>query len=192
MSVQWTEADFDALSWHDNHVHGLELLDRGLALHLGYILEWLPPVDGRYTFAIAPAVLRFRQVSALRIDLDFVGPQAMVTPFSLSGIGREEVRYENGQVSWRWTIGVNWPEGSITFESPGFEQKLVGAYGLTGERAPGGNGREAGVAPRVALRNHSLKTPLLRSTPPEHQVVAVSYTRHPGWQQQTSLADVCD
>lgn len=114
--TRWTEADYESLSWHDNAVHGLELGDESLVLHLDYILEWLPPgPDGRYSFRVAPAVLRFRDVSALTVDLDYIGRG--VTPFTISVIGRTETA---------WTIGINWPEGVISFQATGFVQELVG------------------------------------------------------------------
>jgi hypothetical protein len=120
----WTDADFETMSWHDNHVHGVQIEGDGehgtgtLTLDLDYIAEWLPPVNRVFQFRIAPATLTFRDVFGLKIDLDWIG-RAM-TPFSISGITREKLAH----ASWAWTIGVNWPEGFITFESTGFTQTL--------------------------------------------------------------------
>jgi hypothetical protein len=46
-----------------------------------------------------------------------------MTPFSISSISREKLDYPK---AWRWSIGVNWPEGFITFESSGFTQMAWG------------------------------------------------------------------
>jgi len=136
---RWTETDYDTLSWHDNHVHGLEIYEGehgagDLVLHLDYILEWLPPVEGRYYFVIAPARLHFRDVFGLRFELDYLNATAAMTPFSIGSIAREEVRYPTGHISFRWTITVSWPEGLITFESSGFVQQLTGRELLASEQ----------------------------------------------------------
>src|ERR1700741_3140422 len=123
-TLSWTEADFEKMSWHDNHVHGLQIEGGGeygtgtLILDLDYITEWGRPVEGAFQFRLAPATLNFRHVFAIKIDLDWIG--IAMTPFSISGIGREKLPHG----SWAWTIGVNWPEGFIAFESTGFTQAL--------------------------------------------------------------------
>ena len=45
----WTDEDFETMSWHDNHVHGIGLRSGEygmgvLTLDLDYILEWIGPV----------------------------------------------------------------------------------------------------------------------------------------------------
>jgi hypothetical protein len=125
---RWRTADYDKMSWHDNHVHGLQI-ESGrhgtgkLILDLDYITEWLGPADGRYRFRIAPCTLTFVGVFGLQIELDWKTVGAGMTPFSMSGIGREKLDYPKGS---RWSIGVNWPEGFITFESTGFTQAMWG------------------------------------------------------------------
>jgi hypothetical protein len=44
----WTDADFDAMSWHDNAVHAVAFEPqpsdpRRLLLDIDYIVEWVPP-----------------------------------------------------------------------------------------------------------------------------------------------------
>ena len=127
----WTEADYAQMSWHDNHVHGLTIHsgEHGtgeLILDLDYILEWLPPVQGRYSFVLAPASLCFREVSDLRISLDYMNPSAAITPFSINAIDREQHTYPNGFTTYRWSVGVNWPEGLMEFIASGFRQTIRG------------------------------------------------------------------
>lgn len=134
----WTDKDYDEMSWHDNHVHGLQVEGGGehgtgsLHLDLDYIVEWLPPVDGSFRWRIAPAILTFHDVFALKIELDWVG--AGMTPFSISGIGREKREFAHGGFTWFWSIGVNWPEGFLSFESTGFTKTLRGPAISTSEQ----------------------------------------------------------
>ena len=121
--------DFDTYTWHDNHVHALRIRAGAhgtgeLELDLDYILEWLPPRDGAFTFRVAPATLTFHNVVDLRLALDYAGPSAGMTPFSINCIEREPYVYANGLSAYRWRIPVNWPEGEITFIATGFTQVL--------------------------------------------------------------------
>jgi len=127
----WNDSNFEEMSWHDNHVHGIRIEvaneDHGtgtLALDLDYILEWLPPTEGAFRFRVAPATLTFLEIFGLKIDLDWAAATAGMIPFSISEISREKIEYQTGYVRWRWTIGVNWPKGVITFEGEGFRQEL--------------------------------------------------------------------
>jgi hypothetical protein len=121
---EWTEEDFESLSWHDNHVHGLRIEGGGeqgtgaLSLDLDYIVEWLATPGGSYRFRIAPATLRFHDVFGLKVEIDWNG--GAMCPFSISGISRHRLEHD----SWAWSIAVNWPRGFITFESIGFTQVL--------------------------------------------------------------------
>ena len=133
LTTSWTEADFDSLGWHDVRVHGFRILEGEhgtgqLWLDLDYILDWICPATDReaYRFRIAPAVLRFRDVDSLRFELDYATPTAAMGPFSLAGVERESVAYGGGYSSFRWKLDINWPSGSISFESPGFAQELTG------------------------------------------------------------------
>jgi hypothetical protein len=126
VSLHWTEADFDSMSWHDVHVHGLRIVEGQdgageLSFDLDYILEWLCSGDKTCRFRVAAAILTFRDVIDLRLSLDYATPTAAVTPFSIGGIEREASAY-----AYQWRIPVNWPAGEITFTSPGFSQRLVG------------------------------------------------------------------
>jgi hypothetical protein len=122
----WTNADFETLSWHDCHVYGFTLDEREhgtaeLAFDLDFIVEWCcqaPP----WQFRVAPATLTFHQVFGLRFELDYEKVTAGMTPFSLAGIERE--RAHAGSPQFRWRLPINWPSGLITFESPGFTQRL--------------------------------------------------------------------
>ncbi len=128
--MRWYTADFDALSWHDVRVHGFRIVEGAqgtaeLVLDIDFILEWLPEDDG-YRFRIAQAILQFHEVFGLRFMLDYVACSAGMTAFSIDRIGREVIGDDERAQSYRWRIDVNWPEGFLEFEAPGFSQWLVG------------------------------------------------------------------
>jgi len=128
--LQWTEADFDDLSWHDNVVHAIRVVEGEygagqLILDIDYILEWLRDDSGGIAFRIAPATLEFREVTNLKITLDYETPTAGLTPFSLDRIERRRERRDRYEAIL-WTLAVNWPVGGITFEAKGFRQFLRG------------------------------------------------------------------
>jgi len=129
--VRWYVADFDTLSWHDVRVHGFRIVegDQGtaeLVLDIDFILEWLPSEDGGYRFRIAQAILQFHEVFGLRFMLDYVACSAGMTAFSIDRIEREVIGDDERAQTYRWRIDVNWPEGFLEFEAPGFSQWLVG------------------------------------------------------------------
>jgi hypothetical protein len=85
----WDDSQFDEMSWHDNHVHGLRIREGEvgsgeLELDIDHILEWLCPTGTTCSFRVAAATLTFLEVSDLRIDIDYATPGAGMTPFSIS------------------------------------------------------------------------------------------------------------
>lgn len=153
--TDWSEADYDSLSWHDNHVYGLEIHEGEdgtgkLILHLDHILEWLPPINGTYSFRIAPAILSFHEVSGLKLELDYLAVSAGMTPFSIGQISRETVTYTTGYNSYRWSISINWPEGFITFEAPAFTQSLLAAPVVSADQVLPVSVRTAALAGRAS------------------------------------------
>lgn len=126
----WTQNDFDSLSWHDNHVHGLRISagEDGTGefeLDIDHILEWLESA-GSFRYRIAPARLRFHAVTDLRVMIDWGVASAAFGPFSINGIERRfEQRAHHMATCWR--IPLNFPPGEIAFEADGFDQDLSGA-----------------------------------------------------------------
>lgn len=128
----WHTEDFESLSWHDVHVHGLRLdtisRDEGTAdliLDIDYILKWEKAANG-FVFTVSRAELVFHCVFRLKFALDYATPTAGTSPFSIDGIKREPLNYSTGFTSFRWHIPINWPQGSIEFEAPSFTQTLLG------------------------------------------------------------------
>ena len=128
----WTTDDFDSLSWHDVHVHGLRFASfdeshgsADLVLDIDYILKWENSGNG-FQFTLCPAELTFQGVFGLKLELDYATPTAGMCPFSIHAINRESVEFPTGSKSYRWHIPVNWPQGSLRFEARGFTLTLVG------------------------------------------------------------------
>jgi hypothetical protein len=136
-ALRWTHEQFDEMSWHDNHVHGLRIVpgDYGageLVLDIDYIAEWLR-LDDAMKFRLVPATLRFTDVTNLRITLDYASPSAATGPFSIHTIERRAEQRER-YVAQLWRIEVNWPVGEISFEASGYEQSARGEVVVTSQQ----------------------------------------------------------
>ena len=128
----WTTDDFDALSWHDVHVHGFRFAEfkeangsADLVLDIDYILKWERSGEN-FLFTVCRAELRFHDVFGLKLELDYASPTAGMCPFSINGIERDVVTSPNGHQSYRWRLPINWPKGSLEFQAAGFTQVLTG------------------------------------------------------------------
>ena len=132
--MRWTHDQFAEMSWHDNHVHAFRIVEGPygageLLLDLDYILEWIPG-SGGCRFKIVPVALRFLDVTALRLSLDYATPTAALGPFSIDAIVRTTEKRER-HVATIWTIAVNWPNGEIVFEATGYDQHATGPAVVT-------------------------------------------------------------
>jgi hypothetical protein len=130
----WTDADYDAMSWHDAAVHGLRFIEGEhgtgeFVLDIDYILEWIPAGEV-FQVRVQPATLMFRGVFGLKLSLDYARCSAGFTPFSINGIERRSEQ-RTGYIAHLWNIPINWPVGQITFEAKGFEQRSTGQPRMT-------------------------------------------------------------
>lgn len=128
----WNTEDYEQLSWHDVSVHGLRLDNyiesngsADLTLDIDFILEWVEK-EGKIFFSTCKAELKFHEIFGLKVDLDYASISAGMSPFSIEGIHREPLEFETGYKSFQWKIPINWPRGSLEFQSPGFTQTLTG------------------------------------------------------------------
>ncbi len=129
--ARWTDEDFASLSWHDNTIHGFRLIagESGvgaLVLDIDHILEWHPNDDRGFSFLVAPATLTFRDVSSLKVAIDYATPTAALSPFTIDRIDRTVERRPRYNAVL-WTLPINWPTGEITFEAAGFLLELRAA-----------------------------------------------------------------
>lgn len=127
----WDTDDFESMSWHDNHVHGIQLLNGEygageIHLDLDHILEWRKSETGEIQFIIAPATLIFHEITDFRISIDYKTAGAAMGAFSIDGITRRSEDRER-YTATIWTIPVNFPDGEIEFEAAGFSQSLRSA-----------------------------------------------------------------
>lgn len=120
----WTEADFEAMGWHDATIHAIALRTDAfeLALDIDYILKWVDPAEAQthVRFWVSPATLVFWNLYELSANLE---PNQEV---SILGIDRSDpARPRNADhvgrdTDWHWTIECR--EGEIKFRSCGFLQ----------------------------------------------------------------------
>jgi hypothetical protein len=120
----WTQNDYEAMSWHDNRLHGLGIIDdfepheHEVRFDIDYIFLWSghrrdPGPPG---FWIAPSTLVF-PARELRIAIS-----------ELSGYWIMEIErvnpgyaYEGGPVEWTWEISLN-TGGLISLRSSEYAQ----------------------------------------------------------------------
>ena len=89
----WTDAQFEEMSWHDNHVHGLRIVETGkgegdLVLDVDHIVEWLDCEGAGFNFRIVPVNLTFHGVMFPRISLDYAASTVAFGPFMIHSIER--------------------------------------------------------------------------------------------------------
>lgn len=125
-SQVWTDAQFDEMSWHDNHIHALRIVEVAdgagdLILDVDHIVEWIK-TGPNFNFRIVPVTLTFHEVMFLRMSLDYSTPTAAFVPFMIRGIERRAEKRER-YVAQLWKIDISWPNGEITFEARGFTQR---------------------------------------------------------------------
>ncbi len=92
------------------------------------------------TFRVAPATLTFRDVTDVRLAVDFgnSGHQRNMNELSIAAISRTPVAgrtFGSKRQYYRWRIELNMPQGSeITFGASGYSQVLRAAPVLTDEQ----------------------------------------------------------
>jgi hypothetical protein len=125
----WTDQDFDAMSWHDCHVHALRVIasqhgSGELEFDIDYILEWKQD-ENEFSFVLAPAKLVFHAVSNLRVALDWSTQSLAFGPFSLEGVERT-LEKRTHYTATMWRMPVNCPTGEIRFAATSFTQQCWG------------------------------------------------------------------
>jgi hypothetical protein len=126
---QISNEEFDEMNWHDNVVHGFQLVEGAdgysgeLILDIDHIVEWIKSADSTFSFVLTPSNLVFHNVTELIISINYAAAAAALQPISIGEIYREIFFYPNGYSSYRWKIVISWPSNSyITFLASGFSQ----------------------------------------------------------------------
>jgi len=117
----WTDSDFDELGWHDCRLYGIVLPDENftLAFDLDYIFKWEKVLNG-FNFWISPCDLVFRDISGLKVDIDYKDSMLMF----VSELKRTNSRLSPNGKLMLWDYCVECDNGQITFSSSGFTQKI--------------------------------------------------------------------
>jgi hypothetical protein len=132
METDETTTDELAWRWHDNVIYGFgfELGEPAegdwrsdLLLDIDFIEEWLCGAPNEVQFRVAPATLRFHDVTDLAISVDQgdSGGRNALSEWSINRVERQ--RLDRSFAYWRWTIHLHAPPGgSIAFCASGFTQ----------------------------------------------------------------------
>ena len=109
MKYKYTDVDFDEMSWHDCPIYSMKF-DNEVEFDLDYIMEWIRLPDGDFEYLIAPATLKFIDVTKLvvSIETDFIN--------GLEIVNIERINHAE------WVIELQ--EGEIRISAPKFEQFL--------------------------------------------------------------------
>lgn len=131
---EWTDLDFESLSWHDNQIHGLRLhnpdhgYDYDLVFDIDHILNWNQRADGTFGCVIAPATLAFHHVSHLECRFTLTYKERIW----ISHIDREPAGRASGVHgewrTYRWRLHLQpdaSPPGYICFHASGFTLRLT-------------------------------------------------------------------
>lgn len=129
--------DFDEVCFHDNLIHGIIFYsDSGefssdIALDVDYIEEWIKTEDDGIFFVISKALLKFHDVTDLKILIDwgetgnseFSGYAAGVY---IKKITREKIYSPIADDYFLWKIETNNHDGYILFGASSFSLDVVG------------------------------------------------------------------
>ncbi len=144
-----SEADFDQLSWRDNHLYGVHIsvgdIVQGdwrsdLIFGIDYIVGWVCETDGSCQFHVSPATLTFHHVTNLRMAIDWgrSGFQTAIHEVSISYITRSQIENQKIYLDrpyYHWKIETNFPkEGIMTFGASGFTRVLCAGPVLIDEQ----------------------------------------------------------
>lgn len=117
---EWTDKDFDEITWHLNVLHSFSLpTDKfEFCLDIDFILEAkLTNQDNRYEITVAPCLLYFENVNEVNMNLTLSVGQNIIE------ITRDFPKKHKGVVFWEYCILLD--SGKITFSSSGFRQKML-------------------------------------------------------------------
>lgn len=119
----WTDADFERMSWHDNHVHAIRCVEGEngegeLVLDIDHILEWLKGEEGGLRFRVQPATHVFYGVMFPRIAIDYAAATAAFGPFMIDGIERRIEKREHCEAQV-WRLPISCPEVRLNSKRAG-------------------------------------------------------------------------
>lgn len=116
----WTDSEFKNMGWHDSRLYSIAFPDESLkfVLNIDYIFKW---EEATKKFWVAPCILTFEDTLNLKIDIDFKNS----TGIDIVSIGRDNKRLSpNGKIVI-WDYSIETDKGIISFESSGYQQKVI-------------------------------------------------------------------
>ena len=121
--LKWSKVDFEQMGWHDVHLYGVAAVPDRFELYfdIDYIVEWIcpPSTPGSAQFRIAPATVKFENVSGVSIAVE--SQQGAITIREVDRTKRESLPADMVE-TWHWVFKCG--EGVINFETSGFQIAL--------------------------------------------------------------------
>jgi hypothetical protein len=117
----WTDADFDAMGWHDARIFAIDFPRESYSLtfEIAYIFEWVPVDDG-FRFWVSRCDLIFDNVSQLRIDLDV----EYSVEIYIMDIARGDEHRNPGAALGARRYTLECSSGTISFRATGYRQRV--------------------------------------------------------------------
>lgn len=129
-----TTKDYDNISWHDNVIHSISMIDENwesdLILGIDYITKWICSDDNTCQFMVAPAKLVFHNVESLELNIKKPGlQQQSYLGMIIDEIIKEKTLRKSDKLNL-WTfkfcdIGDAKENFKLSFVSSGFTQTLL-------------------------------------------------------------------
>jgi len=118
--AEWTAADFNAMGWHDCHIHSIAFVPQtwSLLLDIDYIFGWVDPQppDKYFKFWIAPATLAFENIHSVKMDLESECGDIEIAELT-RGKPRDTPNGKMKEMQYRFEC----QEGVLEFWATGFE-----------------------------------------------------------------------
>ncbi len=129
--------NLDENSFHDNLIHGIEFfsdsgeLSSDIAFNIDYIEKWVRTKKGEILFVISSALLKFHEVTDLKILIDW--GESNNTLFSgdapgfyINSIKKEKIISPISDDSFLWTIHTSNQNNHIHFGAACFSLEFTG------------------------------------------------------------------
>ena len=114
----WTDADFDAMGWHDARFYCFTVFAESseLVVDLDYITRWIHPVhpDIYFRFWISPATLVFHDVQNISAVIE------MRELFNMEVVELKRTPLPGRISDWRWQFDLS--NGEIALDASGYTQ----------------------------------------------------------------------
>jgi len=122
---EWTDQDYDIMSWHDCTLYSINFLKKefSLELEIDYIFNWEKNDDHEtgHKFTVAPCILKFVNYSDLEINI----PWNQTYDVIINEVQRSEPFYAPNNEIMMAEYNVILETGFIKLKATGFNMNLL-------------------------------------------------------------------